>query len=138
MNEHKYRVALGVKRTEDRFLGVKEEPNAGARALGKNMLYHWLKAGEGYPLDLTKEEALELIGKIMAPKMPENLHDLDTWSILKLQACTERVAFASEGEGDWVIHEHLHHVFIGLYDVENDYCEPEYILDLDEAQERKY
>lgn len=138
MSEYKYRISLSIKRSEDRFLGVKEAPSAGTRALGSNMLYHWLPEGESFPLDLTKEEAYELIEKILAAKMPENPHELDTWSILKVQACTERITLPGEGEGDWVLHEHLHPVYIGLHRTDIGCDETQWELELNESQVREY
>lgn len=143
MSEYKYRISLCIKRTEDRFLGVKEAPSYGTRALGGNMLYHWLPEGESFPLDLTKEEAYGLVEKILAAKVTNDVHDLDVWSILKLQACTNNIEHNPDhGKDNYtlgcVFHEHLHPVYIGLYRTKDDYHETQWGLQLNESQVREY
>jgi len=138
MNEHKYRISLCIKRSNDRFLGVKEAPSYGTRALGGNMLYHWLPEGESYPLDLTKEEAHEIIEKILAAKMPDNVHDFDTWSILKMQACLDTTCYQPDEDYEWKMDEHLHPVYIGLHRTDIGCDESQWELQLNQSQVRGY
>lgn len=142
MKEEKYHISLCIKREDDRFLGVKDIPSDIAKELGVRTLYRWLKDNEAYPLILTHEEALYLVDKIMAAKMSENLHDLDTWTFLKMQACIGATIHQPSGPTDyvidWALCEHDHPVYIGLHRIADGYEESQWSLEFDESQKRPY
>lgn len=117
-----YRISLGTKREEDRWLGCNNPL----------LQLQWLIMGTSGILDLTKEEAMGYIENILAAKMPTEPHDIDSWTLLKLQACCQIVREHPE-EFEWRFTEYLNPVYIGLFRIDTGYNEKEWHLELDEV-----
>lgn len=126
-----YRISLCIKREEDRYLGMKSKH---AKGHLETTQLCWLHVGDISIADgMTKEGARSVIERILAAKMPTEPHDLDVWSLLKLQACTELVRHIPE-DFAWALICHFNPVYIGLNRTEDDHNESQWILDLNESQ----
>ena len=120
-----YRISLCIKREQDRYL---------ARD-GSRLVWVLDTVAQTGILEVTKEEALLYVEAILKAKMPLNPHDIDSWALLKLQACTEKILQTDMG---WKFGEHLNPVYIGLCWADEEYHETQWDLELNESQVRKY
>ncbi|MDR3392407.1 MAG: hypothetical protein P4L77_11820 [Sulfuriferula sp.] len=119
-----YRVSLCIKREEDRYLA-----RDGSRL-------KWVTEElSGIILEIPKEEALLYIEAILKAKMPVEPHEIDSWVLLKMQACTDEILQTDMG---WKFGEELNPVYIGLCWADEEYHETQWILELNESQVRSY
>jgi hypothetical protein len=127
-----YRVSLCIKRKEDRYL---------ARDGGRLV---WVTDTVSQPgiLEVTKEEALLYVEAILKAKMPDEPHEIDSWVLLKMQACLELIVHRPDCHTqdliDWKLDEHLNPVYIGLCWADEEYHETQWPLELNESQVRQY
>lgn len=122
-----YRISLCIKHKEDRYL---------ARD-GSRLVWVLDTVSQTGILEVTKEEALLYVEAILKAKPPTEPHDIDSWVLLKLQACSHMVVHRPE-EFEWCFTEHLNPVYIGIFCIDAEYNEKQWHLELNESQVREY